>query len=155
MASSSNPLPQRCPDLEDDFPKLRELGYAITSPKDFFYNCVAWAADRDDERWWPIDDDDLPPYVWPDGCWDDDTLAAFVFAFRSLGYSARGSRVVESGFEKVAIFTAAGIPTHVARQLPSGAWTSKIGSSYDIEHPLGALEGVRYGAVQMILRRAR
>lgn len=38
------------------------------------------------------------------------------------------------------------IPTHMARQLPNGAWTSKCGANEDIAHfTLDALE--RYGAL--------
>jgi hypothetical protein len=48
---------------------------------------------------------------------------------------------------------AAGIPTHAARQLTSGAWTSKLGNAADIEHELRALEGEIYGVVALILKR--
>ncbi len=58
------------------------------------------------------------------------------------------------GFEKVALFVdAAGMPTHAARQVNSGAWTSKLGNSEDIEHELRALEGDIYGTVRLILKR--
>lgn len=54
-----------------------------------------------------------------------------------------------------------GEPTHAARQLPSGAWTSKLGEWEDIEHDtLEALEGSEgrgeaYGRVALILKRER
>lgn len=35
--------------------------------------------------------------------------------------------------------------THITRQLPNGNWTSKLGTSYDIEHSLEAMEGGIYG----------
>jgi len=47
-----------------------------------------------------------------------------------------------------------GEPTHVARQLPSGRWTSKMGFLEDIEHTVDALRGFYYGAVTQILKRA-
>jgi hypothetical protein len=56
--------------------------------------------------------------------------------------------------EKVALFAdPAGIPTHAARQLASGQWTSKLGQAEDIEHELRALEGEIYGVVALILKR--
>lgn len=47
----------------------------------------------------------------------------------------------------------AGMPTHAARQLHSGAWTSKLGNAEDIEHELHALEGEIYGTVVVIMNR--
>lgn len=38
-----------------------------------------------------------------------------------------------------------GIPSHAARQLPNGRWTSKCGQAEDIEHDLRDLEGRLYG----------
>ena len=42
-----------------------------------------------------------------------------------------------------------------AGRLPSGKWTSKLGSLEDIEHELRDLEGRHYGRVQLILKRRR
>ncbi|TAF36353.1 MAG: hypothetical protein EAZ69_10585 [Oscillatoriales cyanobacterium] len=47
-----------------------------------------------------------------------------------------------------------GIPTHAARQLANGKWTSKLGWLEDIEHELDGLTGDRYGVVGQILKRA-
>ena len=56
--------------------------------------------------------------------------------------------------EKVAIYAIGGRTKHMARQLPSGAWTSKLGDLEDIEHEsLSALEGSDYGNVAMIMAR--
>jgi hypothetical protein len=54
---------------------------------------------------------------------------------------------LESQYEKVALFAKDGRVTHAARQLPSGRWTSKLGSDVDIEHELYAIEGEVYGTV--------
>ncbi|HEV3083903.1 MAG TPA: hypothetical protein VGY66_29240 [Gemmataceae bacterium] len=64
---------------------------------------------------------------------------------------------LESGFEKIAVYAlASGAPTHAARQLPSGAWLSKLGDLQDIEHQtLEALEGRDYGKAVRFLRRPR
>ena len=64
---------------------------------------------------------------------------------------------LEPGVEKVAIYADEhGEPQHAARQLPSGNWTSKIGSLEDIEHnTLRAVEGPMSGTVARILKRLR
>jgi hypothetical protein len=68
---------------------------------------------------------------------------------------------LEVGTEKVAIYVDAdGIPTHAARQLADGTWTSKLGEWEDIRHKtLKAMEdgdglGLGYGRVAVILRRS-
>lgn len=50
--------------------------------------------------------------------------------------------------KKVAIYAdQRGIPTHMARQLENGMWTSKCGELEDIEHEtLEALQGFLYGS---------
>ena len=67
---------------------------------------------------------------------------------------------LEAGFEKVALYaSASGNVTHAARQMPSGAWTSKLGVMEDIEHAtLSGLEddGTQpdgYGRVVQFLTR--
>ena len=62
------------------------------------------------------------------------TLAAFIAAFRTLGYELCSDGALEQGIEKIAIYTLNGKPTHAARQLPSGDWTSKLGKWVDIQH---------------------
>jgi hypothetical protein len=61
----------------------------------------------------------------------------------------------EPGFDKVAIYTLGGVPTHAARQLPSGRWTSKLGLRQDIEHELHNLDGDEYGQAELFMRRVR
>jgi hypothetical protein len=63
---------------------------------------------------------------------------------------------METGWEKVALFAHEdGTPTHAARQLASGRWTSKLGELEDIEHELEAVEGAAYGSVVVYLKRLR
>jgi len=84
----------------------------------------------------------------------DETLAALQAAFTSLRYAVCASEELEAGFEKVALFADAnGFPTHAARQLKSGRWTSKLGELEDIEHALRDLEGVEYGSVVLVMQR--
>ena len=84
------------------------------------------------------------------------TVSAFSAAFRSIGYEPCADGSIEEGIEKVAIYR---LPTgqvrHMARQLSTGLWTSKIGGLEDIEHATPAeLEGIEYGIVVQYLRRA-
>jgi hypothetical protein len=138
-----------------DFPNLLQAKFEITSPKTKFYNCVAWAAGEDDRFWWP---DKMNQAYWPKGVLRQVTLPAFISAFQTLGYNCCGNNSeLEDGFEKIAIFLAHnGKPTHVARQLADGKWTSKLGANYDISHELEALaeEHGSYGLVGQIMRRA-
>jgi hypothetical protein len=129
------------------FPGLRNVEWAITSPATPAYNCIAWAA-GDQGRWW-----------WPDqaGYWPveprEATVAAFLEMLESLGFSLCIDDTLEQGSAKVALFAKGDAPTHAARQLASGLWTSKLGQSVDITHPLVALEGDLYGSVAAIVQR--
>ena len=138
------------PGLEDLFPGLRGQLYHITSPRDGDYNCVAWAVGDDRNWWWP---DAAGEDTWPSGVPRHITLEAFREAFATLGYEVCDNDQLEPGYEKVALFALAGVPTHAARQLPSGRWTSKLGRAEDIEHALHDLTGAVYGSVALVLRR--
>ena len=131
------------------FPKLRD--FRVTSPPSRRYNCIAWAAGVSNDWWWP-----RPRVYWPPGALREPTLSAFIAAFAVLGYETCDDGALEEGVEKVAIYALQnGLPTHMARQLPSGRWTSKLGEAEDIEHASPAeLEGVEYGAVVGYMRRA-
>lgn len=139
--------------LEDLFPGLASSPYRVTSPPDPQYNCVGWAAGNDGRWWWP---DHNLQYFWPEDVPRECTLAAFVMAYATLGYAAAETSALEEGFEKTAVFVGTdGTPTHAARQLPDGRWTSKLGRLHDIEHELAALEGDAYGRVALVMKRLR
>ena len=107
--------------------------------------------------WWP---DLANAYYWPPGVPREETIRAFVEAYAIQGYTECLDGTLVNGVEKLAIY---GIrigpdiyPTHAARQLEDGRWTSKLGSCEDIEHDnLEALSGPRYGAPVCFLRRQR
>jgi len=88
-------------------------------------------------------------------------LEAFVLAFATLGYEKCESSALAAGVEKIAIYVCEKTcrPSHAARQLPSGRWTSKLNTGIDIEHPdLEAVEGsahLSYGRVAQIMCRPR
>lgn len=134
------------------FPKLANSAFQITSPDSDTYNCIAWAAEDTSQWWWPEDSDGT---YWPPGIAREETLAAFQAVFASLGYAVCVGSDLEQEFDKVAIYALAGVPTHAARQLPSGRWTSKLGLRQDIEHDLHDLDGDAYGRAELFMRRAR
>jgi hypothetical protein len=134
------------------FPQRAGEGFAKTSPASFHYNCIAWAAGETHRWWWP--DASLSAY-WPDSAQRTETLAAFIEAFASLGYGKCDDGEAESGVEKIAIYVRDGKPTHAARQLKDGTWTSKLGRDIDISHALRGLEGPAYGNVVAFARRPR
>ena len=92
------------------------------------------------------------------------TIEAFVKAYATVGFSLidDDNYELEVGIEKVAIYVDSdGIPSHAARQLEDGSWTSKLGEWEDIQHrTLSAVEdkgdlGLGYGKVAVILRKQR
>ena len=136
--------------LEVVFPSLQGTGYDITSPATPDYNCIAWAAGDTARWWWP----NQSFYYWPQGSPLEETLAAFVPAFATRGFIPCDDDTVEAGFEKIAIYVNnQGKPTHAARQLHNGRWSSKLGKEVDIEHSLVGLMNSEYGSVAQILKR--
>lgn len=138
--------------IEEIFPGLQSTGYDITSPATKEYNCIAWAAEDTEAWWWPNKD-----CFWPSEVLQEETLDVFIKVYEALGYSLCDSDSYEEGVEKVAIYVdSEGIPTHAARQLSDGHWTSKLGKLEDIEHnTLEGLYGHTYGAVAVIMKRPK
>jgi hypothetical protein len=135
--------------IEEIFPKLGGSHYRRTSEPDEKYNCIAWAAGRDDE-WWDI----APGYRWPDNVPRHGAVENLVKLYESLGFVCCASNAREEGFEKVAVYGDGYMWTHAARQLDNGKWTSKLGQLEDIEHEsLEALSGAVYGSVVQVLKK--
>jgi hypothetical protein len=138
-------------ELFKDFPLLDSYPFRFhkTSEKTPVYNCIAWAL-RDSKRfWWPIGG------YWPHDCPRQTTIDAFERAFASQGYCRCENGQLESNVEKIALFAKESKPTHAARQLPSGRWTSKLGQNIDIEHDVSDVQGPRYGMIVAYFRRDR
>jgi hypothetical protein len=135
------------------FPKLAPSSFSVSSPVDFGYNCVAWALERDQARWWQPGG---PPYFWPISAAPPTlSIDAYIAAFHAVGYRSCHSRSYLRGWDKIAIYTD-GLATflHVAAQLPDKTWTSKLGQGQDINHRmLESLEGGLYGHVTHTMRR--
>lgn len=161
-------MPRQLDHLEKRFPKLAAAGYDPTSdatdrpPKIGAYNCIAWAAQdpginnpRSCRFWWPEGTNAYwPSFIFP----SESTVACFVRTFLFLGYKVCSNSRVEKGFDKLALYAIHSskrpltppvrwqemndwVPTHMARQLRDGTWTSKLGGSEDITHfTLDAIE---------------
>jgi hypothetical protein len=137
--------------LETRFPGLAGGGYEITSDATPRYNCIAWAA-GDNRNWWePVAEEGC---YWPPNASWAYTLNSYIEAYRSIGFEICETDQLEPGYEKIAIYVKDDEPTHAARQLSDGAWTSKLGRNVDITHnTLSAIEGDAYGFVQQIMQR--
>ena len=137
--------------LKTEFPCMTETNYHVTSPEDVQYNCIAWAAGENDVWWWP---DRMFIGYWPDQAPRRETAEAFIQAFSTKGYFPCNDGNLEAGFAKIALYALNEIPTHAARQLPDGNWTSKLGKIQDVSHTIDALDGPKYGSVVLFLKKA-
>ena len=148
--------------LENMFERLEDdKNWEITSPFDVNYNCIAWAVKTTKANIWPIEygicqtiDGGLN--AWFEEFPLDEKLETFVHLFNK--YSFRICDLdwsLENGFEKLALYSNDGINmSHVARQLTTGMWTSKIGKSNDITHSSPIyLEGISYGKAVIAMKR--
>jgi hypothetical protein len=120
--------------LPTDLPNLTADNHTVTSPVKNRYNCIGWAAGSDTQWWWPIG-----RYHWPPNVPRELTVEAFVQAYGTIGYVECEDGSLEANVEKIAIFATTEangdlVPTHAARQLADGRWTSKLGPLEDIEH---------------------
>ncbi len=131
-----------------EFPLSRLQPFTRTSDPTPQYNCIAWAFGDMTKRYWPA----TKFFYWPTGMRNDNVLEAFVELFSSQGYSGDVGDSLEVGFTKVAIFCKNGLPTHAARQLSSGLWTSKLGIEIDVAHSLASMESGFYGDVVRIMK---
>jgi hypothetical protein len=131
-----------------EFPHLTARNHRITSAPTSDYNCVAWSA-GDTERWWQ------PGVFWPVATAPDDYgLGILEQAFVALGYEPCADGSLEERFEKIALYGGGFLYTHVARQLPDGKWTSKLGRAEAIEHDTPEdVAGGLYGEVQEYVKR--
>jgi hypothetical protein len=81
-------------------------------------------------------------------------MTASTEAFATLGYVPCSDGALDLGSKKVAIDTTDEGPTHAARQLENGRWSSELGPDDDIEHRLEGLSSAIYGSVVQFLRRS-
>ena len=138
------------PRLEIKFPKIKDVGYKITSNESKKYNCISWTIGRDDIWIWPD-----PRFFWPVNIKRDEDLASFIDFYQLFGYSISENEELETDFEKITIYINPDTERviHAAKQIESGKWTSKLGPYKDIEHTLDSLTGQDYGIVAIIMKR--
>jgi len=140
--------------IECFFPNLISCDYAITSPATPVYNCIAWAA-GDTEKWWEPDSQNL--YYWPPRAPRQYTLEAYICVYELLGFTLCDDTIYEEGIEKIVLYACSNRrPTHAAKQLIFGGWTSKLGQLEDIKHStLDGLTGRYYGSIAVIMKRPK
>lgn len=126
------------------------ISIRTTSPASKEYNCIAWAAGDSKKFWWPLGG------YWPPNTPREVTLDMFERIFNNLGYERCSNADLEPGYRKIAIYAKSdGKPTHAARQLDNGKWTSKLGKREDVEHDSLILPILDYGLPVLILRRSK
>jgi hypothetical protein len=142
------------PHLEKIFTELAAAGYSPKSEKSGGYNCIAYAAGDETRKWAGYRD---AGYYWPAGAKEGHTLDALMSAFEQLEYAVCDSDVLESEYEKVALYVDKdGLWTHAAKQCEDGQWTSKLGNLEDIIHRTPqAVAGLdpAYGEVACFMKR--
>ena len=137
----------------ENFPNLNCHNCKVTSPSKKRYNCIAWAANSTTNWWWPAKFG-----FWPEGVPRETTVCAFEKAFNTLGYVRCLNGNLEDSYEKIALYAKIKdqltVPTHAARQLKCGRWTSKLGELEDIEHnEVKDLTGPMYGEPVLYMKR--
>lgn len=134
--------------------KIKDLegwDYTVTSEPTPEYNCIAHAADESHQCWWPSAYYDT---YWPESAPCEETREAFVSAYASIGYEICADETYDRDYDKIALYLLEGKPNHAAKQIDSRYWSSKLGGSYDIRHPLRALEA-EYGNPVIFMRRKK
>lgn len=128
--------------------------YRKTSDATLDYNCLAWAVENN-QKWFDPQRFCLG-YYWPNGVDREWNMTAILQILGLYGYTERSDNDhIEDGYIKIAVYAdESGVPTHFARQLANGKWTSKAGELIDFEHEnLTCLECDDYGTVERILRK--
>jgi len=109
--------------------------YEVVGPGTSSYNCIAWSL-HDTHDW-----------VWP-----GNTLKAFDQLNTKHGFQKMPKMDfrVQPGVEKIVLYgkvvNGRTVPTHQARQMADGTWTSKLGKMAVIRHATpDSLDGPDYG----------
>ena len=98
----------------------------------------------------------MPGYYWPSGVPQDGTVESYMKLFSLCEFTECADGSLEHGVEKIAIYAIDYSFKHVAKQLPDGKWSSKLGGLEDIEHAsLDALNGDWYGKTVKYMKRDR
>jgi hypothetical protein len=151
--------------FRERLPNLVSGTYERTSGPTGQYNCIAHAAYDCRLNWWPVGggfaENDR---FWTKGAPPRRTISAFKKAFQIEGFEVCESGELEPGYDKVVLYVSdkptpedpLNAPTHMARQLPCGRWTSKLGPYIDIVHDIPErLVGKKYGRIELYLKRSK
>ncbi len=142
-------------DVAACFPKIAGK-YRRTSDATINYNCLAWAVGA---NWaWFDPTRRIAGYFWPVGIEREWTTPAIRKLLSHFGFEEEAENSdPEDGYVKVAVYLDNdGTPTHFARQLENGKWTSKLGELIDVDHEtLDCLECDAYGAAGFFLKKRR
>ncbi len=131
------------------FPNTFIEPFIITSPQTINYNCIAWAYGDDTKWYWPVGN-----YYWPSEIPCELKTEYFILLFEKIGFRVCESSDLEMGFHKIAIYCDnLGTPTHAARQLTTGKWTSKLGPQHDVEHTIFSMSDGYYGNAGIFMKR--
>jgi hypothetical protein len=117
------------------------------------YNCYAFAAGDDTQRWEP---DPAEQYYWPIAL-RAYTVPAFTQAYQTRHYEVCADGLREHGYEKIVIYADdSGIVRHAARQISDGRWLSKLGYVEDIIHETPqSLASPTYGQPVCYMKRLK
>lgn len=165
MASVIEQILQRAQEKEVlrlKLPRLKDA-YKRTSDATGVYNCIAHAAYDCKRNWWPVPGDFARnDRYWPTEAPPRRTIRAFKKAFELQGFTQCDNGQLEAAYEKVVLYVSdkataedpLNAPTHMARQLPCGNWTSKLGPYIDIMHDTPErLVSDQYGRIELYMRR--
>jgi hypothetical protein len=133
------------------FPNTTTDPFIVTSPQTTSYNCIAWAFGDNTKWYWP---DPEEMYFWPNNVSRTVDVNSFIELYKLIGYEICEEHILEKSYEKIAIFLDShGFPTHAARQLSNGFWTSKLGCEFDIQHTIQSMSNSVYGNARVYMSR--
>jgi hypothetical protein len=163
MATGPNPSKHRetAQFVDDEFPNLRsaDIDWDDASDPTDDYNCMGMAVGV--LRWWsPPNAPGVAPNprdYWPPAVTNDQiTVAAFMEAAATVGFSRCPSADWEEGYEKIVFFHDRIEFKHAAVQVAPERWKSKFGNLSDFEHTLEQLVGITfYGDEQKYMKRRK
>ncbi|MFM7150244.1 MAG: hypothetical protein ACKO23_10420 [Gemmataceae bacterium] len=132
------------------FPRLGE-NFEVLAPADTGYNCIAWTLGVTD-RW-----------LWPAQPGQSITFDDFDRFYAKFGYKRTKEMdfSLEEGHDKIVLYGKVNdtnflVPTHAARQMADGSWTSKLGKLPRIRHLHPEdLDGDSYGTPYIVYIRPK
>jgi hypothetical protein len=138
------------------YPDLEQPCFHITSEASGAYNCIGWVLDSTDAYIWPTGGLTDAGVEWPDGVPREVTIPAFVALFVGAGFEQCLDDIHEDGYIKIVLYAINHQePTHAAREIPGGKWTSKFGDRVDARHDsVDDLNSRVYGRAVAYFRRA-